>query len=274
MELTIGKKLKHLRRERELTQEEVASHLGISFQAISKWERGEGYPDITMLPVLANYFGVTADVLLGMDELEARRRYDDINRAWREEHELAKKHEKSEPERAAEGHRHNIGRMRGALKEFPNDPLLLVQLSASLHGLSRLADDGREYLRQAVEVEEHILRYCEDCEVRGATMYNICFSYEKLGERDKAVEQAKKLPNLYKARENALAHFLKGEERYENAIGALTPLMWSLSMQLEALAEEEHEPKYHEKLLKILDILFEEKEDAQIKAIRSRIERW
>ena len=59
MELIIGKKLKNLRRSKDLTQEEVASHLGISFQAISKWERGEGYPDITMLPILANYFHVT-----------------------------------------------------------------------------------------------------------------------------------------------------------------------------------------------------------------------
>ena len=40
MELIIGKKLKNLRRSKDLTQEEVASHLGISFQAISKWERG------------------------------------------------------------------------------------------------------------------------------------------------------------------------------------------------------------------------------------------
>lgn len=273
MELTIGKKLKNLRRERELTQEELAAHLGISFQAISKWERGEGYPDITMLPVLAKYFGVTADTLLGMDEIEARRRYEDINSAWRKEHDLAKKYEKSEPERAAEGHRRNAERMRGALKGFPNDPLLLVQLSASLHGLSRLEDDGREYLRQSVETEEHILRYCDDCEVRGATMYNICFSYEKLGERDKAVEQAKKLPNLYKARENALAYFLNGEDRRENAANALAPLMWSLSIQLEALADEEHAPEYREKMLKILDILFEGEEDEQIRKIRSRMER-
>ena len=69
MELIIGKKLKNLRRSKDLTQEEVASHLGISFQAISKWERGEGYPDITMLPILANYFHVTVDELIGMDEI-------------------------------------------------------------------------------------------------------------------------------------------------------------------------------------------------------------
>ena len=65
MELMIGDKLKKLRRNRDLTQEEVAAHIGISYQAISKWERGDGYPDITMLPTLANYFGVSVDYLLG-----------------------------------------------------------------------------------------------------------------------------------------------------------------------------------------------------------------
>ena len=51
MELHIGKNIRRLRRERNLTQEEVAAHLGISFQSISKWERGDGYPDITMLSI-------------------------------------------------------------------------------------------------------------------------------------------------------------------------------------------------------------------------------
>ena len=79
MELTIGRNLKNLRKARNLTQEELAEHLGISFQAISKWERGEGYPDITMLPALARYFGVTVDELIGMNEIEAARELDRIN---------------------------------------------------------------------------------------------------------------------------------------------------------------------------------------------------
>ena len=82
MELTIGKKLKALRKERDLTQEEVAAHLGISFQAISKWERGDGYPDITMLPALANYFRVSVDELIGMDDIASAQKFDEINRLW------------------------------------------------------------------------------------------------------------------------------------------------------------------------------------------------
>ena len=69
MELCIGQNIRRLRRERNLTQEEVAAHLGISFQSVSKWERGEGYPDITLLPALANYFRITIDELLSKTTL-------------------------------------------------------------------------------------------------------------------------------------------------------------------------------------------------------------
>jgi len=67
MRITLAQNLRKLRRDRDLTQEELAGFLGISYQAISKWERDEGYPDITMLPVLANYFGITVDALIGND---------------------------------------------------------------------------------------------------------------------------------------------------------------------------------------------------------------
>ena len=67
MEIKISQNLKKLRKDKNMTQEELAAFLGISFQAVSKWERDEGYPDITMLPVIANYFGVTVDELIGND---------------------------------------------------------------------------------------------------------------------------------------------------------------------------------------------------------------
>ncbi len=70
MTICFGENLKNLRKSRELTQEALADFLGMSFQAISKWERGETYPDITMLPTIASFFGVTVDSLLGTDMIE------------------------------------------------------------------------------------------------------------------------------------------------------------------------------------------------------------
>lgn len=66
--LSAGNNIKRMRLEKGLTQEEVATHLGVSFQSVSKWERGDGYPDIEMLPAIANYFGISVDELLGVNE--------------------------------------------------------------------------------------------------------------------------------------------------------------------------------------------------------------
>ena len=58
---------KELRKLQELTQEQVAEMLGVTSQAISKWECGTSYPDIEMLPIIANIFKVSTDYLLGVD---------------------------------------------------------------------------------------------------------------------------------------------------------------------------------------------------------------
>ena len=74
MDMTIGKRIALLRKEKGLTQEELASHMGVSPQAVSKWENDQTCPDITALPRLARLLGVTVDELLeGREELPAVR---------------------------------------------------------------------------------------------------------------------------------------------------------------------------------------------------------
>jgi orotate phosphoribosyltransferase len=62
--MTIGNKIKLLRANKGVTQEQLAEHLHISGQAVSKWENETSTPDITMLPLLAEYFGITIDELM------------------------------------------------------------------------------------------------------------------------------------------------------------------------------------------------------------------
>lgn len=169
MNLLIGENIKRMRRECDLTQEEMAAHLGISFQSISKWERGDGYPDIAMLPTLSNYFGISVDELLGMSEIEKNNQYNEINRRWDENNEKGL-------------HGENVALMRQSLRVFPNNALLLVQLSTSLEKLEGTDEEKIRYLRESIAVQEQILRYGEDSEVRSATLYNICFAYWKIGE--------------------------------------------------------------------------------------------
>ncbi len=62
---TLGKRIVHYRKELGLTQEQLAEKLGVTAQAVSKWENDQSCPDITILPRLAEIFGVTTDALLG-----------------------------------------------------------------------------------------------------------------------------------------------------------------------------------------------------------------
>ncbi len=68
MNLQLANNIKRLRRERNLTQDDIATELGISYQAVSRWETGASYPDVELLPMLAAIFGVSMDVLFGLDE--------------------------------------------------------------------------------------------------------------------------------------------------------------------------------------------------------------
>ncbi|MDE6674813.1 MAG: helix-turn-helix domain-containing protein, partial [Acetatifactor sp.] len=67
-ELRCAEQLAFLRREKQVTQEQLAQAMGVTNQAVSKWESGQSYPDITLLPRLAAYFQVTVDELLGVAE--------------------------------------------------------------------------------------------------------------------------------------------------------------------------------------------------------------
>lgn len=61
----LGARLSQLRRDGGMTQEQLAARLGVTFQAVSKWETGVSCPDIQLLPQLADVFGVTLDALFG-----------------------------------------------------------------------------------------------------------------------------------------------------------------------------------------------------------------
>ena len=63
---TLGERIAELRREHSMTQENLAEIIGVSAQAISKWENGATMPDILLLPVLADTFSVSIDALFGL----------------------------------------------------------------------------------------------------------------------------------------------------------------------------------------------------------------
>ena len=78
MNIRIGEVIKQLRNKNKYTQKALACYLGVTEQAISRWESGTGYPDIELLPAIAQVFSVTVDYLLGIDKTEKDKRLEEI----------------------------------------------------------------------------------------------------------------------------------------------------------------------------------------------------
>ena len=81
--MSVGTTIKKLRRERDMTQEQLAEYLGITANAVSQWECDKTSPDISQLPILANLFEVTTDFLLGVNVSNKQAAIDQIcKEAW------------------------------------------------------------------------------------------------------------------------------------------------------------------------------------------------
>ncbi|MDR0905446.1 MAG: helix-turn-helix domain-containing protein [Oscillospiraceae bacterium] len=189
--LYLAENLKSLRKGKDLTQEEISEILGVSPQSVSKWERGETFPDITLLPALANLYKVSVDALIGMDKIND----------WQTRTAIfttAHKHWRNGDINSA------IDVFSDALKTFPNDEGIMSDLAMAL----ALCDDT-DKLSQAVALCERVLSGSQGDKVHHTTRAALCFIYLKVSERDKAIAAARKLPHLRESREMILTQMEK-----------------------------------------------------------------
>ena len=189
--LYIAENLKALRKGNDHTQEEVAEMLGVSPQSVSKWERGETLPDITMLPALANLYKVSVDALIGMDRINDEQMKNNV---------FAKvyKHLREGAVCSA------IDEVVEALKLFPNDEDYLSYLAMAL----ALGGDGNS-LSQAIALCERVLANGRGVKTCHTTRAALCFIYLKAGEKAKAIETARNLPHRRESREIVMAELEK-----------------------------------------------------------------
>ena len=174
--------LRALRRAADLTQEEVADALSVSPQTVSKWERQETMPDITLLPAIANYFKVTTDFLLGMEMIN---------------------HQSAISSVFTTGHYFlRIGDRKAAaavyeegLKLHPGDTGMLCDLAMVL----AMEEDEASLARA-----EELLRRVSDADT-GKTGYTaraaLCYLLEKRGKNADALLVSKQLPHQRESRE-------------------------------------------------------------------------
>lgn len=81
--MTIGNVIKKYRKNKDMTQEEMASRLGVTAPAVNKWEKGNTLPDVTLLAPIARLLGITTDELLSFRDELSINIYQRSKRTWR-----------------------------------------------------------------------------------------------------------------------------------------------------------------------------------------------
>lgn len=235
MEINMGAQLRSLRHSCGRTQEEVARALDVTAQAVSRWEKGLGYPDMTLIPSIANYFSVTIDELFGyrgersmrIDALAGKIKEMDSRNAGRDVC-------VDECIRMA----------REGLAEYPGSEQLMLCLASVLynagyvrHGEHHLTDgEGydvydvrrhREYAewREAVALYERLLTMLDEGEMRHQATRELIQLYANLGETEKAAAVAQQAPPLSGCREKLRVHAFDGRKKAEACGEALLAMV-------------------------------------------------
>ena len=210
MKINLKDKLRALRQQKNVTQEALANHLGITPQSVGKWERGEGFPDITLLPKIAFYFDVTVDELLGVEQArveEAIAEYKRQSKIFLHNGENIKNREIWEK----------------AYSEFPNDCRVIEGLMSALDN-NQIYPRPREDAERIIALGEELLQKSTDASQREYAIQILCYTYESI-DNEKALYYADMGGSLWATKQSLRAFILNGEEGVEACQNNITNLI-------------------------------------------------
>ncbi len=195
MQIKLGEKIRSLRKEKNIPQEVLAQYLGVTFQAVSKWENGAALPDVAAIPAIAMFFGVSTDQLFDIHLL-------DIDRQVSEICDEAVRFRNTDPARGEEI-------LRNGLKKFPGNDILLNNLL---------------YFLRAPERSNELICLCKTL-IAGtrddAVKYDACRILAKThkvrGEYDLAKLALEQIPEIYFTKLQFQALLLEGGDMYAPA---------------------------------------------------------
>ncbi len=201
--MNLSKVIKKLRRERDMTQEELADILSISAQAVSRWENGSTMPDISLIPSICNLFDISADYLLGVD---VTRKEESIRKISEEASNLFMRGNFAEARKILEE----------GLYKYPNSTALMCHLMHVAHRQfkeEKKEDEIKIYAEEGIRLGEKILESSNNDEERHSAIQVLCFLYADCGEMKRARELADKMPPHYMSKDALMAGIERGTEK-------------------------------------------------------------
>lgn len=209
--MNMGEKIKQLRKRKGISQETLAQVLGVSYQAVSKWETGTTMPDIALVPAIAAFFGVSTDELFCYNLLENEKKVSEICKA-------AAQLRVSAPRQAE-------AMVREGLRQFPGDEKLLTVLLYTL-----MTMDGRE--ADTAEVCGLLIEHAVDDGIRYDAWNVLAMSYRAMGMEELIEPTLENIPEFYFTRTESRAKLLTGEKAAE---AAKTQLRYSADTTVQML---------------------------------------
>ena len=178
--MNIGTNIYTLRKEKKITQAQLAEKIGVSEQAVSKWENNQCAPDVSLFPIIAEFFGVSIDRLFGYHTSSYNKDVEAIMKAADDSMNTYK-----EIEILTEG-----------LKKYPNSPDLKICLAFSLSMVNRMSEDGKERkdaIEKAIKVCLEVVDTCGDVNKVDSALNMLRRIYCEIGEYEKAMDAVEKI---------------------------------------------------------------------------------
>lgn len=199
--MSVGTTIKKLRREREITQEQLAEYLGISASAVSQWESEKSCPDISQLPILANIFNVTTDEILSVNIRSNEEKIEKISKeAW----DLSNVGMKDKA----------IEILEAGLYEFPNSHKFMMDLAdITFCSAFRCGADKEKMLDKALALSKKVLEESTDIELKARAISTCVDVHTRHGNLQEAERHAMMIPAM--SRNDLLVHIYKGNRLAE-----------------------------------------------------------
>lgn len=195
MNIRMGKKIRALRKNKNLSQEVLAQYLGVSFQAVSKWENGTAMPDVALIPAIASFFDISTDELFDYNTLETERRIQQA--CW----DIADFRDQ-EPDRAEQ-------MLRSLLKQYPGNDIILCNL------LYVLQIQGRH--RELIDLCKTVIQTTKNDGSRYDAARIMAETYRAMGEYALCKDAIDLIPEFFFTHREEKALLLEGEDMFRPA---------------------------------------------------------
>lgn len=282
MQLDLGQKIRELRKRDGRTQEALADALGVTSQAVSRWEANGGYPDMEMIPAIANYFHISIDELFGYSsdrEEKIKSILDEANKVL--ENQGFQYYQGS----LSEDVENCIDMLRIAADEFPNEPRILSKLAHALwswgfnkfgikteyekeSGILRYDTEYNSqnpYFQEALSAFEKLLKSNPSQKDHESAIIRMTSLYSQVGKYNEAKALAESQSSIVIGREILMPNTADGEEmmRYqaERVIRLLYELRLAVSNALASkisLYTSDFRPKMNLALINLFETIFDD----------------